>query len=277
MARIRTIKPDFFQSEDVAVLSYRARLTWIGLWTHVDDEGRCKANPRLIKGALWPLEDDVTASNVSEDIRELAENGKLTVYSVDGEDYMQILNWTKHQRISRPSESKFPAPHEASPSTQGGLTESSVNENSPIVKTQSQKPRNQAEASSSMSTHAQFTEPSLNPQRGNNAEREVEVEKEVEGEGETRKRSPRTIPDDFHLTSKREAWAKENAPGVNIKLQTDNFIDYWRNGDGSNKKKTNWESTWRNWMRKKQEDAELRGWKPPTQNRPHDPKRPQGW
>lgn len=277
MARIRTIKPDFFQSEDVVELSYRARLTWIGLWTHVDDSGRCKANPRLIKGALWPLEDDVTAKDVAADIEELAAKGHLIIYTVDDEPLIQVRNWAKHQRISRPSESKFPAPNEASLSLHGALPETSVNEKTPIVKHQSQKPHDSGAKSSSTSPHGVFTEPSLNPHVALNAEGEVEVEKEVEGEGEKRKRSPRTIPDDFQLTSDREAWAKTNTPGVNIKLQTDNFIDYWRNGDGSGKKKTNWESTWRNWMRKKQEDAELRGWKPPNQNRPHDPKRPQGW
>lgn len=40
MAKIRSIKPDFFTSEDVSALPLRARLTWIGLWTHCDDHGR---------------------------------------------------------------------------------------------------------------------------------------------------------------------------------------------------------------------------------------------
>lgn len=49
MARIRTIKPSFFRSEDVAALPLRARLLWIGLWTQCDDQGRTKDNKQLIK------------------------------------------------------------------------------------------------------------------------------------------------------------------------------------------------------------------------------------
>lgn len=261
MARIRTIKPDFFQSEDVAVLSYRARLTWIGLWTHVDDEGRCKANPRLIKGALWPLEDDVSSKDVSTDIDELERNGKLVIYESQGEEFIQILNWLKHQRISRPSQSKFPAP---SPSS----IEASLNLHGGSGEAKDEEPRNQAEVSPSRNPHGTLHE-------GTMPEGEVEVEVEKEVEGETRKQTPHKIPKEFQLTTERETWAKENTPAVNIRLQTENFIDYWKNGDGSTKKKSNWESTWRNWMRKKQEDAESRGWKPAPKN--VDPKMPQGW
>jgi hypothetical protein len=42
MPRIRSIKPDFFKSEDVAALPLRARLLWIGLWTQCDDHGRTR-------------------------------------------------------------------------------------------------------------------------------------------------------------------------------------------------------------------------------------------
>jgi hypothetical protein len=72
------------------------------------------------------------------------------------------------------------------------------------------------------------------------------------------------IPADFHLTPERALWVRENAPAiVNAKRETDRFIDYFR-GEGGKKK--NWETTWRNWMRKEQTDAERRGWKPPTPN-----------
>jgi hypothetical protein len=71
--------------------------------------------------------------------------------------------------------------------------------------------------------------------------------------------SAHVIPDDFALTEERMAWAKEHAPAINAKRETDSFMDYWQ-GEGGKKK--NWETTWRNWMRKAQTDAERRGWKP---------------
>jgi hypothetical protein len=74
---------------------------------------------------------------------------------------------------------------------------------------------------------------------------------------------PHPIPDDFVLTEDRAAWAKEHAPAVHAKRETDSFVDYWRGNGG---KKKDWHGTWRNWMRKAQTDLERRGWKPPTPN-----------
>lgn len=109
MARIRTIKPSFFTSEDVSALPLRARLTWIGLWTHCDDAGRAKDNPKLIKAAIWPL-DNVTLADIEEDLSTLAEHGRIVRYEVDGKRLLEVTNWSEHQKISRPTPSKLPPP-----------------------------------------------------------------------------------------------------------------------------------------------------------------------
>ena len=49
MARIRTIKPEFFTSDDICALSPRARLLYIGLWCEADREGRLVWAPRGFK------------------------------------------------------------------------------------------------------------------------------------------------------------------------------------------------------------------------------------
>lgn len=110
MAKIRSIKPEFFTSEDVSELPLRARLTWIGLWTHCDDQGRTKDHSRLIKAALYPLDLDVTLRDVEEDLEVLAQRGRIIRYEVDGTRYLAITNWTKHQYLARPSKPKHPAP-----------------------------------------------------------------------------------------------------------------------------------------------------------------------
>lgn len=112
MPRIRSIKPGFFRSEDVAVLPHRARLTWVGLWTHADDAGRCKDSTRLIKGDVWPLDDDVSLEDIETDLRVLARHGRILRYEVDGVRYIQIVNWTAHQAISKPTPSRTPGPSE---------------------------------------------------------------------------------------------------------------------------------------------------------------------
>lgn len=110
MAKIRSIKPEFFTSEDVSALPLRARLTWIGLWTHCDDQGRTKDHPRLIKAAIYPLDLDVSLRDVEEDLTVLAEHGRIVRYEVDGTKYLAITNWGKHQYLARPSKPKHPAP-----------------------------------------------------------------------------------------------------------------------------------------------------------------------
>lgn len=113
MARIRTIKPDFFTSLTIADLPKPTRLTFIGLWTHVDDKGRCVADPRLIKAAVWPLDDDVTANDVAADLRILSESSLITHYTVGERSYLVVNGFAEHQRINRPGESKLPGPEMA--------------------------------------------------------------------------------------------------------------------------------------------------------------------
>jgi hypothetical protein len=108
MARIRSIKPEFFTSISVANLPIEARLTFIGLWTHCDDEGRCVDDARLIKAAVWPL-DDRTAADIETDLGALSEGSLIARYVVRGRRYIAVTGWLEHQRINRPSPSKFPA------------------------------------------------------------------------------------------------------------------------------------------------------------------------
>lgn len=67
-----------------------------------------------------------------------------------------------------------------------------------------------------------------------------------------RKRATR-IPDDFRVTAEMVAWARENTPDVEGRYETEKFIDYWASKSGKDATKTDWERTWRNWMRKEQE------------------------
>ena len=126
MARIRTIKPHFFKSHDVAQLSYRARLTWIGLWTYVDDEGRGRDDARIIKGELWPLEDAVTWQDVEADLTELSLSAHVVRYTVENRHFLSIPTWRDHQVISRPTPSRFPAQNEGFIRDFAELTESSL-------------------------------------------------------------------------------------------------------------------------------------------------------
>ena len=110
MSRIRTIKPEFFRSESLAALPLAARMTFAGLWTEADDAGRGVANSKVLCGALWSLDDDVTAVDVEEHLQALAKE-HIQMYEVDGKRYYAILNWENHQAASyRRGEPLYPPP-----------------------------------------------------------------------------------------------------------------------------------------------------------------------
>lgn len=122
MARIRTIKPDAFTSDSLSSVSVLARWTFAGLWTYCDDEGRGRADGRLIKAALYPIDDATTLKHVEKALDELEEIGAICRYEVDGKAFLHCPKWG-HQKINRPSESRLP---ECSRETHGGLNEESL-------------------------------------------------------------------------------------------------------------------------------------------------------
>jgi hypothetical protein len=89
VGRIRTIKPEFPQSESVGRLSRDARLLFIQLWTLADDEGRCRAASRMLASLLYPYDDD--ASRLIDGwLDELEKNGQVRRYEVGGSRYLEI-------------------------------------------------------------------------------------------------------------------------------------------------------------------------------------------
>lgn len=69
-----------------------------------------------------------------------------------------------------------------------------------------------------------------------------------------RRRRATRIPDDFQVTPEMVEWARANTPGVDGRRETEKFIDHWRAKPGTAATKVDWVATWRNWMRKSQED-----------------------
>lgn len=108
MARIRSIKPEFWTSEQVMECSPNARLMFIGMWNFADDCGRLPCSPKSIKAQIFPS-DEISLDTIRGMINELSANGLLVIYSVEGKDYLQITGWS-HQRIDKPQAPKYPAP-----------------------------------------------------------------------------------------------------------------------------------------------------------------------
>ena len=111
MGKIRSSKAEFWTDPKMGNLPREVRFTFKGIWeVMADDEGRFLADPRLIKGQVWPLDDDITVKKVRNYLRTLTEDRRIVLYSVDGASFGHIPSWSKHQKISHPTASKLPAP-----------------------------------------------------------------------------------------------------------------------------------------------------------------------
>ena len=240
MARIRSIKPEIRISETVNAWPVEIRYFWIMLWGYVDDYGRGRDNSKLIVADTYPLDDSISADDVSRWLDVLAEARVIQRYAVAGKKYLAVTNWSEHQRPSHPAKSVIPEP-----------------------------PRVSADSDDSPELPGQLSlvipEPSGNPPEdftrtaANGSPEQGAGSREQRADEQVRKSpAPHVIPADFALTPERKQWAKENAQAVNSERETQGFYDYWA---GEQAKKKNWESTWRNWMRRKQTEAEAKGWK----------------
>ncbi|MFH8991432.1 hypothetical protein [Streptomyces sp. NPDC017940] len=139
MARIRTIKPEAFESEDLASVSLTAERTFFGLLTQADDSGRHRDHPAIIAGRLWALRPEHTATHVARDLDELASAGLVCRYTgCDGRTWLHIVTWDQHQKINKATASRLPRcpSHQARQhcgKCQGGACPSTRAEASPSV------------------------------------------------------------------------------------------------------------------------------------------------
>lgn len=107
MARIRTIKPEFWTSEQVAECSTTARLLFIGLWNFCDDFGRHQASAKRLKMEIFPA-DNCKDKDIEGWVSELLRVGLIRAYTVDGKHFWQVTGW-HHQKIEKPS-ARHPTP-----------------------------------------------------------------------------------------------------------------------------------------------------------------------
>ncbi|QUL79900.1 hypothetical protein [Brevibacterium sp. SMBL_HHYL_HB1] len=128
--RIRSIKPEFWRSDDVNAMCIEDRLLFIGLWSYVDDNGVGIDRFSNICADLFAHDLSVsphdTLMRVQEGLERLQTLGVIVRYSVGGKDYLEIVNWSKHQKINRPSPGRYPRSEQAEAVNHDTLTESSL-------------------------------------------------------------------------------------------------------------------------------------------------------
>jgi hypothetical protein len=209
MARIRTIKPEFFTSDDIVALSPLARLLFIGCWCEADREGRLEWKPTTLKRKYLP-EDDCNSEEIAE---EIVRRGCIVLY---GDGLAFIPGFARHQVINlREAQSKYPPPDDAGNARALHVTAGDA--------------------------HAL---PAITPGKGKEGKgKEGNTDNSVANAPPIAKRGSR-IPDEWALTQELREFA--SGLGLDPEVTLAEFVDYWRGVPGSRGRKLDWPATFRN-------------------------------
>ncbi len=123
MPRSRMIKPEFWDDQKLCSISLPARLIFIGLWTYSDDYGVVKGNAMWLKNKILPYDGSLniqgaltepsgSAHGMVEWLAELEKIRCIIPFEYNGENYYYIRNFTKYQKVNRPSKTRNPKPPE---------------------------------------------------------------------------------------------------------------------------------------------------------------------
>lgn len=250
MARARNIKPAFFTNELLGTEDPMVSLTFVGLWCLADKVGILEDRPLRIKAELFPYRESL---DVNGYLTVLARLGFIVRYENEGRRFIQVCNFRKHQSPHNTEKGKG-FPFSTDPKSLILEGNGYVTVKGSCVHGESSVPeRPDSLIPDPLNVDTGFTD-SLIPDLLIPDSKSISVQQADAPPKEGAKRATK-IPDPFLLTAEMRAWAAEKAPGLNIREETENFVDYWR---GAGKTKADWIATWRTWMRKNQKDA-LRG------------------
>ncbi|MER2526740.1 MAG: hypothetical protein ABTR07_02310 [Candidatus Competibacter denitrificans] len=214
MSRIRSIKPEFWTSEQVVECSPTARLLFIGFWNFADDNGVLPASPRQLKMLVFPG-DDFTLEQISGMVDELLRQGLLAEFTgEDGRKYWCVTGWKAHQKIEKPS-CKFPAPPAKFP------------------KFADQSPTSRRPVADGVEWRGK---------EGKGRGKEGRVSAPARNV-----RSPKTpLPADLAITDSLQAWATEHGYLENLQQHLDSFRD---KATAKDYRYTDWQAALRNAIR----------------------------
>jgi hypothetical protein len=109
MARIRSVKPEFWTDPDVVALPMAARLFFIGCWNHADDYGVLKDDPGRLKLQILPS-DDVDPAELVD--RLVTSGHLLRRVDAKGTPLLVVRTFCDHQKIDKRSVGRWGHPDE---------------------------------------------------------------------------------------------------------------------------------------------------------------------
>lgn len=124
MARARNLKPGFFVNEYLGTCDPLEALFFEGLWTLADRFGRLENRPLRMKAQIFPYR-NLSAQEITGFVQNLSDHGFLTLYAVDGQNYIEICNFAKHQNPHKNEKGGEIPPPPQPPENKGSRSESS--------------------------------------------------------------------------------------------------------------------------------------------------------
>ena len=124
--RNRMIKKEFWTDDKILDLGPVERLLFIGIWNFSDDEGILKNNSKVLKAQIFPA-DDITASDIDLMLKNMVKIGLLLINN--DATLLKVKNWQDHQKINRPTPSKY----EFVPGESASFIEASVSNHGALI------------------------------------------------------------------------------------------------------------------------------------------------
>ncbi len=106
--RIRSIKPELIEDEKIANLSDAAWRLFVSTWLIADDYGNARAGDRFLASQVW--QDTGQTKKAKNALVELVTAGRIHVYEVEGERYLSVPRWSRHQRVDNAGKPRVPGP-----------------------------------------------------------------------------------------------------------------------------------------------------------------------
>lgn len=114
MARIRSIKPEFWSDPEVVACSPLARLLFVGSWNQADDFGVVKDDPERLRLQVLPA-DEVDADALVDEL--VKHNLLLRLTTPDGVKVLLIRTFCVHQKIDNRAVGRYGRPEDFLPLT----------------------------------------------------------------------------------------------------------------------------------------------------------------
>ena len=257
MARIRTLKPEFWDSPSTARADLAVRLTFMAMWNWADDSGHGTANLKELEAFCWPNDDvrDLPRGgsggsrgksahgwrNFAEICGEVAEVYGVTFYRVSGRPYYEITNFKRHQSKDYRKESRYPLPAE------GEIFD--VTSGNAISGASASDASDGPSGGSRGKSAAVAGDSGIGTGEQGNRGTEDKGSREVAVRDQARKRATR-IPDNFTPSPEVIEAMRAECPRVDLEAENRKFVDYWTAKAGKDATKLDWDATWRNWIRR---------------------------